>query len=76
MVCFHHPLTKAVLVKCGQPLCGHTQKKLKEDVSMLNAYLPSRSRGKVIDVRPQGVALQHMSKGTWCAGQEVGVARW
>lgn len=63
VVCFHHPHTKAVLVKCGQPLCGHTHKKLKEDVNMLNAYLPSRSRGKIVDIRPQGVANQHMSKG-------------
>ena len=38
---------------------------------MLNAYLPSRSRGKVVDIRPQGVANQHMSKGkgwVWSGG--------
>lgn len=63
VVCYHHSPTGAVLVRCGQPLCGHTQRKLKEDVSMLNAYLPSRSRGRVIDVRPQNIAQQHMSKG-------------
>ena len=68
IVCFHHQLNNAVLVKCGQPLCGHTRKKVKEDVSMLNAYLPSRSRGKIIDIRPQSVANQHMSKGE-CGGR-------
>ncbi len=58
----------AVLVKCGQPLCGHTHKKNKEDVSMLNAYLPSRIRGRIIDIRPQSVATQHMSKGIYSIG--------
>ena len=63
IVCFHHHLNQAVLIRCGQPLSGHTHKKLKEDVNMLNACLPSRSRGRIIDIRPQNIAFQHMSKG-------------
>jgi len=63
IVCFHCHRTKAVLVRCGQPLCGYNQKKVKEDATMLNAYLPSRSRGKIIDVRSSGMASHHVGKG-------------
>ena len=33
---------------------------------MLNACLPSRSRGKIIDVRSAGTASHHIGKGQGC----------
>ncbi|XP_064382169.1 myotubularin-related protein 9-like [Halichondria panicea] len=63
MVCFHHKKSGAVLIKCGQPLVGPTSKRCREDVSILNACLPGLSKGKVMDIRSQSIAQQHMSKG-------------
>ena len=58
-----YSLLQASLVRCGQPLCGPTQKRCKEDVQMLNACLASLSRGKILDIRPQSIAQSHTSKG-------------
>ena len=63
MICYHHSRTQAVLVRCGQPLCGPSHKRCREDINLLNACLPSLSKGRVLDIRPQSVAQQHMSKG-------------
>ena len=62
-ICYHHSRTQAVLVRCGQPLCGPSHKRCREDVNLLNACLPGLSKGRVLDIRPQSVAQQHMSKG-------------
>lgn len=44
-------------MRCGQPRLGPGLKnKCKEDVQLLNACLPSLSKGKVLDTRPQEVA--------------------
>ena len=45
---------------------------------MLNACLPSLSKGKVLDVRPQSTAQQHTSKGEWPEWQRsvVAVSVW
>ena len=63
VVCFHHKKNKAVLLRCGQPLCGTSHKRCREDVTLLNACLPSLGKGKVLDIRPSSVAQSHMSKG-------------
>lgn len=63
MLCFHHRYNNAVLLRSSQPLCGPSHKRCREDVRLLNACLPSLSRGKVLDVRPQDVAKQHTSRG-------------
>ena len=57
-----------MIMRCGQPNVGPGQKKrCKEDIQLLNACLPSLAKGKVLDTRPQEVAMAHMSKGR--AGQ-------
>ncbi len=63
MVCYHHKKNGAVLVKCGQPLVGPASKRCREDVSILNACLPGLNKGKVLDIRSQTTAQQHMNKG-------------
>lgn len=63
VLCFHHGKTQAVLLRGGQPLCGPLHKRCKEDVALLNACLPSLSKGKVLDIRQPSTAQQHMSKG-------------
>lgn len=59
-----HRKTKAVIVRCGQPRIGPGHKnRCKEDVQLLNACLPSLSKGRVLDTRSQDVAAANMSKG-------------
>ena len=56
--------TQAVVVRCGQPRVGPGHKlRCKEDEQLLNACLPSISKGKILDTRPQEVTLTHMNKG-------------
>ena len=63
-VLWRHRKTQAVIVRCGQPQVGPGQRnRSKEDEQLLNACLPSLSKGKVLDTRPQEVVTAHMSKG-------------
>lgn len=53
-----------MIVRCSQPKIGPGHKqRCKEDEQLLNACLPSISKGKILDTRPQEVAVAHMSKG-------------
>jgi myotubularin-related protein 9 len=64
VLAYHHQKTQAVIVRCGQPQVGPGQRnRSKEDEQLLNACLPSLSKGKVLDTRPQEVVTAHMSKG-------------
>ena len=73
VLCFHHGKTQAVLLRGGQPLCGPLHKRCKEDVALLNACLPSLSKGKVLDIRQPSTAQQHMSKGVAHSAASVAV---
>ena len=56
--------TQAVIVRCGQPQVGPgLRTRCKEDEQLLNACLPSLSKGKILDTRPQEVVAAHTSKG-------------
>ena len=51
-------------MRCGQPRVGPGRKqRCKADEQLLNACLPSLSKGKVLDTRSQEVAATHVSKG-------------
>ena len=59
-------------MRCGQPRVGPGQRnRCKEDVQLLNACLPSLSKGRVLDTRSQEVAAAHMSKGRMSKPQAV-----
>ena len=59
-----HTHTQAALLRSSQPLVGPGQKRCREDVQLLNACLHSMAKGRVLDVRSQQQAHNHMSKGT------------
>ena len=65
-LCMHAGVrkTQAVIVRCGQPQVGPGQRnRCKEDEQLLNACLPSLSKGKVLDTRAPEVVAAHTSKG-------------
>lgn len=63
VMCFHHAKNLAVLMRCGQPLCGSSQKRCREDISLLNSCLQSIGKGRILDVRTQQKAQHQVSKG-------------
>ena len=54
---------KAVLMKCGQLLCGSSQRHCREDITFLNSCLQCVGKGRIIDVRTQHKTQRHTSKG-------------
>uniref|UniRef100_A0A914R681 Myotubularin phosphatase domain-containing protein n=1 Tax=Parascaris equorum TaxID=6256 RepID=A0A914R681_PAREQ len=42
---YYHQETKSSIVRCGQPLIGPTNRRCKEDETILNALLSSTSKG-------------------------------
>ena len=60
---FFSLLYQAVLMRCGQPLCGSSQKRCREDISLLNSCLQSIGKGRILDVRTQQKAQHQISKG-------------
>ena len=53
---------KAVLMKCGQPLCGSFQRHCRKDIIFLISCLQNMGKGRIIDLRTQHKA-QHHTKG-------------
>jgi myotubularin-related protein 9 len=62
ILCYHHPKNKAVILRCGEPLCGPNQKRCREDINLLNSSL-QLDKGHIMDTRTKQLALQHTSKG-------------
>ena len=54
---------RAALMKCGQPLCGSSQRHCREDITFFNSCLQCVEKGRIIDVRTQHKAQHHTSKG-------------
>ncbi|KAL6075474.1 Carrier protein, mitochondrial [Balamuthia mandrillaris] len=64
-LCWMHPLNKAVLCRCSQPLVG-LGKRLHEDELLLRYIRKSNSKSHylhIIDARPRANALANKSKG-------------
>lgn len=51
------------IIRCGQPLVGPTNRRCKEDETILNCLL-STSKGVIVDTRSKALAQSAKSKGT------------
>ncbi|CAI4231050.1 unnamed protein product [Auanema sp. JU1783] len=59
---YYHPRTKSCIFRSGQPLIGPTNRRCREDESILNS-LVTLSRGIIFDTRHKSVAIASKSKG-------------
>ncbi|VDO23779.1 unnamed protein product [Brugia timori] len=66
---FYHGETKSCLIRCGQPLVGPTNRRCKEDETILNSLLSSTSKGVIVDTRTKAVAQNAKNKGGGCESQ-------
>ncbi|MFH4977553.1 hypothetical protein AB6A40_004262 [Gnathostoma spinigerum] len=64
-----HQETRSSIIRCGQPLIGPTNRRCKEDETILNSLLPSSSRGVIIDTRTKQIAQNARNKGGGCEPQ-------
>ncbi|CAD6185600.1 unnamed protein product [Caenorhabditis auriculariae] len=60
--CYYHNLTKSVIMRCGQPLIGPTNRRCREDEVIINSLL-TISKGFIIDTRSKTVANAAKAKG-------------
>ncbi|CAJ0577286.1 unnamed protein product, partial [Mesorhabditis spiculigera] len=65
---FHKP-TKSPVIRCSQPLIGPTNRRCKEDETILNAFLRD-SRGIIIDTRGKQQAALSKAKGGGAESQQ------
>ncbi|KAL3981826.1 Myotubularin-related protein 9 [Acanthocheilonema viteae] len=68
---FYHGETKSCLIRCGQPLVGPTNRRCKEDETILNSLLSSTSKGVIVDTRTKALAqsAKNKVKGGGCESQ-------
>ncbi|VBB26450.1 unnamed protein product [Acanthocheilonema viteae] len=66
---FYHGETKSCLIRCGQPLVGPTNRRCKEDETILNSLLSSTSKGVIVDTRTKALAQSAKNKGGGCESQ-------
>ncbi|VDK64215.1 unnamed protein product [Onchocerca ochengi] len=66
---FYHEETKSCLIRCGQPLVGPTNRRCKEDETILNSLLSSTSKGVIVDTRTKTLAQSAKNKGGGCESQ-------
>ncbi|EFO20414.2 hypothetical protein LOAG_08075 [Loa loa] len=66
---FYHGKTKSCLIRCGQPLVGPTNRRCKEDETILNSLLSSTSKGVIVDTRTKTLAQSAKNKGGGCESQ-------
>ncbi|XP_019851708.1 PREDICTED: myotubularin-related protein 9-like [Amphimedon queenslandica] len=59
---YYNSKQRSVILRCGEPLCGTTLKRCKEDIKLLNSCLKI-GKGRIFDIRTQQAAQHHMSKG-------------
>lgn len=60
---YYHRDSKAVLMRCSQPMTGSSGKRCKEDERLVNAVLGIGRRGYIVDTRSQSVAKQEQKTG-------------
>ncbi|XP_052764225.1 myotubularin-related protein 9-like [Mya arenaria] len=60
---YYHRESKAVLMRCSQPLTGASGKRCKDDEKLVNAVLGIGVRGYIIDTRSQTLAKLEMKTG-------------
>ncbi|XP_071116669.1 myotubularin-related protein 9-like isoform X2 [Haliotis cracherodii] len=60
---YYHKDSKAVIMRCSQPLTGQNGRRCKEDEKLLNAVLGIGRRGYIVDTRAQSVAKMAQAKG-------------
>lgn len=60
---YYHRQTKAVMMRCSQPLTGPNNKRCKEDEKLLNAVLGIGRKGYIIDTRSLAAAKSSQAKG-------------
>ncbi|PAV69151.1 hypothetical protein WR25_20585 [Diploscapter pachys] len=65
---YFHKETRSSIMRCGQPLIGPTNRRCKEDETILNSLLSS-TRGFIVDTRSKNVASSSRSKGGGCESQ-------
>lgn len=68
VVCYLHKNNQALLLRCGQPLCGPRNHRCSEDEALVNATLSRIRRGYIMETRSPGAIQQHRSRG---GGTEV-----
>nr|CDQ00508.1 BMA-MTM-9, isoform e [Brugia malayi] len=71
---FYHGETKSCLIRCGQPLVGPTNRRCKEDETILNSLLSSTSKGVIVDTRTKAVAQN--AKNKVCTETNISIDRW
>ncbi|CAB3397704.1 unnamed protein product [Caenorhabditis bovis] len=59
---YFHKETKSPLIRCGQPLIGPTNRRCREDETILNSLL-TVNRGFIIDTRTKTAATSAKAKG-------------
>uniref|UniRef100_A0A0N5AGS3 Myotubularin phosphatase domain-containing protein n=1 Tax=Syphacia muris TaxID=451379 RepID=A0A0N5AGS3_9BILA len=74
VLCYYHLETK-LIVHCGQPLIGPTNRRCKEDEIIINSLLPSSSKGVIVDVRSKQIGQGAKAKGGGCEPQ-VYYSQW
>ena len=50
-------------MRCGQPLIGPTNRRCREDETILNSLLSNVSKGVIFDTRPKNLATSSKGKG-------------
>uniref|UniRef100_A0A915D9J4 Myotubularin phosphatase domain-containing protein n=1 Tax=Ditylenchus dipsaci TaxID=166011 RepID=A0A915D9J4_9BILA len=62
VLCYYHHETKSCIVRCSQPLIGPTNRRCKEDETIINSLL-SRSKGVIFDTRSKLASQSSKGKG-------------
>uniref|UniRef100_A0A914C300 Myotubularin phosphatase domain-containing protein n=1 Tax=Acrobeloides nanus TaxID=290746 RepID=A0A914C300_9BILA len=60
---YYHAETRSCIVRCGQPLIGPTNRRCREDETILNSLLSNVSKGVIFDTRPKNLATSSKGKG-------------
>ncbi|CAC5416013.1 MTMR9 [Mytilus coruscus] len=60
---YYHRQTKAVMMRCSQPLTGMNNKRCKEDERMVNSVMGRGNKGYIIDTRSPSAAKSAQNKG-------------
>lgn len=62
VISYFHKETKSCILRCGQPLVGPTNRRCKEDETILNSLL-TVNKGIIIDTRSKQIAQSAKNKG-------------
>ncbi|KAI6195454.1 BMA-MTM-9, isoform c [Aphelenchoides besseyi] len=60
---YFHANSKSCIMRCGQPLVSPTNRRCKEDESILNSLITPHAKGVIFDTRTEAVAVSARAKG-------------